>query len=84
MDVRNYEEHDYCNIEGSMLIPLPELEEKYTSLDKNSEIVVYCHTGNRSRKAAEFLQNKNFKNVKNLKGGIDAWSKNIDQNVLIY
>lgn len=84
LDVRNLDEYDYCKIEGSILIPLPELPLKFKELDKDKETVIYCHTGNRSKRAIRFLENENFKSLKNLKGGIHAWSLNIDKNVPIY
>jgi len=84
LDVRNYDEYDYAKIEGSRLIPLPELQERFNEVDKSKEIIVYCHTGNRSKRAIEFLEAKDFKKLKNLKGGIDSWSINIDPNVPVY
>ncbi|HLC86316.1 MAG TPA: rhodanese-like domain-containing protein [Candidatus Nanoarchaeia archaeon] len=84
LDVRNQDEYDYCKINGSILIPLPELLLRFKELDNKKEIVVHCHHGNRSKRAVEFLQTKDFKNLKNLKGGIDEWSKNIDKSVLDY
>ena len=47
-------------------------------LDTVDEIVVHCHFGGRSAKAVEFLRKAGFKKVKNLAGGIDAWSQDVD------
>lgn len=83
LDVREPIENQMANI-GGKLIPLGEIPKRYTELDTNKEIIVYCHHGNRSQRAVEFLYEKGFKNVKNLVGGIDAWSTKIDPKVRRY
>jgi rhodanese-related sulfurtransferase len=77
LDVREPFEHEIANLKGQ-LVPLGELPARLDELDKEQEIVVYCHHGNRSRYAAEFLQNQGFRSVKNLTGGIEAWATEID------
>ncbi|HEY9787442.1 MAG TPA: molybdopterin-synthase adenylyltransferase MoeB [Candidatus Obscuribacterales bacterium] len=84
LDVRNPEEHRLCHIEGAKLIPLPELHHRLGELDTNSEIVVYCKSGNRSRRAIELLQSSGFAKVQNLTGGILAWAKDVDSTMLSY
>lgn len=78
LDVRTPEEYNgpLGHIEGSKLIPLQELDKKYTELDslKDKEIIVYCRSGNRSRFASLFLAEKGFK-VKNMLGGMKAWNR---------
>jgi sulfur-carrier protein adenylyltransferase/sulfurtransferase len=83
LDVREPFEHAIANIKGQ-LIPLGELPARFGELDKNQEIVVYCHHGNRSRYAAEFLQSQGFQAVRNLTGGIDAWATEIDPKMKHY
>jgi sulfur-carrier protein adenylyltransferase/sulfurtransferase len=83
LDVREPFEYDIANIKGQ-LIPLGELPARIHELDKNQEIVVYCHHGNRSRYAAEILQSQGFQAVKNLTGGIDAWATEIDPKMRHY
>jgi hydroxyacylglutathione hydrolase len=83
IDVREPSEYKTANI-GGKLIPLGEIPKRYTELDKNSEIIVHCHHGGRSQRAVEFLYEKGFSNVKNLLGGIDAWSTKIDPKVRRY
>ncbi len=78
VDVREPSEYQINRIPGSKLIPLGLLPEKVHELDSADEIVVHCHFGGRSAKAAEFLGKMGFKKVKNLAGGIDAWSQEID------
>jgi adenylyltransferase/sulfurtransferase len=53
-------------------------------LDKNAEIVVYCHSGARSARATQMLRNAGFAKAKNLAGGIDAWSLEIDPSLPRY
>ncbi|MBI4548669.1 MAG: MBL fold metallo-hydrolase [Ignavibacteriae bacterium] len=83
LDVREPFEYQTANI-GGKLIPVGEIPKRYTELDANKEIIVHCHHGSRSQKAVEFLYEKGFKNVKNLVGGIDAWSMKIDPKVPRY
>ena len=83
LDVRTSEEYDIANIQG-LNIPLQELKERFTELPKERDIVVHCHHGGRSQQAAVFLKAKGFKSVKNLSGGIDAWSRLIDDSITRY
>jgi monothiol glutaredoxin len=54
------------------------------ALDKTSAVVFHCHHGGRSRAAAERFVAEGFRNVYNLRGGIDAWSLEIDPRVPRY
>jgi adenylyltransferase/sulfurtransferase len=83
LDVREQFEHEIANLQGR-LIPLGELPARFAELDKEREIVVYCHHGNRSRFAAEFLQHQGFRSVINLAGGIEAWATEIDPTMPHY
>jgi adenylyltransferase/sulfurtransferase len=82
LDVREPHEFKIAEI-GGYLVPLGDLEKRVGELDKNRDIVVQCKSGGRSQKAAEFLQQAGFK-VKNLAGGIHAWSEQIDPKVPKY
>jgi len=86
LDVRNPEEYILCSIPGSTLIPLPELEKrmKEFKLDEEKEIVVYCKSGARSRRAMGMLQDAGCKKVKNLTGGILAWIAEVDPTMMSY
>ena len=83
LDVREPNEYKAANI-GGTLIPLGEIPKRFKELDKGTEIVVHCHHGGRSQRAVEFLYEQGFTNVKNLIGGIDAWSVKIDPKVPRY
>ncbi len=84
LDVREPFEHELCRIEGSVLLPVGELERRVGELNRDDEIVVYCHVGVRSARAAEFLSSRGFKRVKNLSGGIMAWANEVDPNMPLY
>ncbi|MBI4393979.1 MAG: molybdopterin-synthase adenylyltransferase MoeB [Euryarchaeota archaeon] len=84
LDVRNPEEFEICRLSGSKLIPLPELPRRANELSTADEIVVHCHHGIRSAQAVNFLKTLGFKKIKNLAGGIDAWSKQVDPTVPRY
>ena len=84
LDVREPYEYSLAKLEGSVLIPLGTLPQSMEKLDRNAEIVVYCHHGMRSADAVGFLVQQGFTNVKNLVGGIDAWSVQVDPTVPRY
>ncbi len=84
LDVREYHEYDIANFEGSVLIPLGEIEDRLDELNPEDEIVVHCHHGGRSMKATMYLKDKGFSNVKNLAGGIDAWAEKYDPDMPRY
>jgi len=83
LDVREPYEFRIANLRGH-LIPLGQLQTKFSELDREREIVVYCHHGNRSAFAVQFLKNQGFDRVLNLVGGIDQWSREIDPKVPRY
>ncbi|HNP59229.1 MAG TPA: rhodanese-like domain-containing protein [Nitrospirales bacterium] len=84
LDVREPHEYSIAKIEGSVLIPLGQVPHSLKQLDPSAEIVAYCHKGMRSADAVGFLLQQGFSNVKNLIGGIEAWSIEIDQSVPRY
>ena len=83
LDVRNPDEYPIANL-GGYLIPLPLLNQRMKELDKEKEIIVHCQTGSRSRRAVEILYENGFSNVRNLKGGTNAWSEEIDETMRRY
>ena len=84
LDVREPREFSYCQIAGSINLPLSGFAESHGKLDAQSEIVVICHHGMRSLQAARFLESKGFLNVSNLEGGIDGWATTVDTDMPRY
>ncbi len=84
VDVREPWEYSMAKIEGAILIPLGTLPQSLDKLDRAAEIVAHCHHGMRSADAVGFLLQQGYANVKNLVGGIDAWSLQIDPTVPRY
>jgi adenylyltransferase/sulfurtransferase len=85
IDVRQPDEYAFAKIEGARLIPLGEVMKRMSELDENRETVVHCKMGGRSARAIEALQAAGYKGeLKNLKGGITAWSNEVDPKVPKY
>jgi molybdopterin/thiamine biosynthesis adenylyltransferase/rhodanese-related sulfurtransferase/molybdopterin converting factor small subunit len=84
IDVREPHEFQICRIPGSTLIPLGTLPKQLNELNLNDEFVVHCKSGARSAKAVELMKQSGFGKVRNLKGGILAWSDKVDPSVPKY
>ncbi|HEX5758249.1 MAG TPA: molybdopterin-synthase adenylyltransferase MoeB [Thermoanaerobaculia bacterium] len=84
LDVRTPQEHDIARIEGARLLPLQELRDRLGELDPAATIVAHCHHGMRSAQAVSFLRRMGYDRAKNLAGGIDAWSREVDPAVPRY
>lgn len=83
LDVREPHEFEICNLNGT-LIPLGELADRHGELDRSTPIVVHCKMGGRSAKAVQLLRDLGYRDVSNLNGGINRWSKQIDASVPTY
>ena len=84
LDIREPWEWSLASIGDPRLLPMGELEERIDSLDRSVEMVVYCHHGMRSDMAAQLLRRAGAKHVRNLVGGIDRWSAEVDPRVPRY
>ena len=84
IDVREPHELQISALPGAENIPLGTLAARLSELDSAQEMVVFCKTGVRSTRALELLASAGFKKVKNLKGGINAWAKEVDPSLPIY
>lgn len=78
LDVREPREFAFCHIEGSLHIPMNDVPARLAELDPAREIITICHHGMRSASVANFLINRNYPNVINLAGGVDAWAAQVD------
>lgn len=84
IDVREPHEYQICRINGSLHIPLATIAGRMSELDQTGEIIVHCYSGKRSYDAVKFLKSMGFSKVKNLKGGIKAWVRDVDPSLPIY
>ena len=84
IDVREPHEYQICKIPTAKLIPLGELPKRLAELDKGADIVMHCKMGGRSAKACDLLRQNGFSRVRNMTGGILAWSDKVDPSVPKY
>ena len=85
IDVREPNEYQIARLEGAKLIPLGQVVNRKDEIDATRETVVHCKLGGRSAKAIEALKGAGFAGrLLNLKGGITAWSNDVDPNVPKY
>lgn len=85
LDVREQWEHEEARIEGSVLIPVGDVPSRANQeLDPERRIVAFCHHGVRSMSVTAWLREQGFEQAQSLRGGIDAWSREIDPSVPRY
>ena len=84
IDVREPHELEISRIKGAELIPLGQLASRMSELDSAQEIVLMCKAGTRSARALEVLHSAGFRKIKNLRGGINAWAREVDPSLPIY
>ena len=84
LDVREPWEFERAKIEGARLVPMREVPARVSEIDRSKPVVAICHHGGRSMQVAVFLEKAGYKNVHNLVGGVDAWSRTVDPAVPVY
>ena len=84
LDIREPWELALARLPMTVDIPMYQVPDRLDELDCAAEIVVICHHGARSRQIGAFLQQNGFSRVINLTGGIDAWSSDVDSDVIAY
>ncbi len=84
IDVREPHEWEISHIEGADLIPLGTLAAHMHELDSAQDIVLMCKSGSRSARALELLRTAGFRKLKNLKGGINGWAREVDSTLPTY
>lgn len=85
IDVRQPEEFAFARIRGAKLIPLADLAKRVGELDPSLLTIIHCKMGGRTPKAIEILKNAGFPGpVRGLRGGITAWSNEVDPKVPKY
>ncbi|CAM3233597.1 Rhodanese-like domain protein [Deinococcus saxicola] len=75
VDVREQSEYDDLHAEGATLLPLSELESRFSELPTDKELVMICRSGARSKQAGEYLMQNGYSKVVNLGGGTMAWAE---------
>lgn len=85
LDVRREHEREFANI-GGVHIEMSEIPARLEELEDHvdREIVVYCRSGQRSGQVVHFLRSRGFSGAVNLRGGILAWSREIDPEIPQY
>lgn len=78
LDVREHWEYERCRIAGSRLVPMAEVSQRSNELDPDAEVVLICHHGVRSYRAAMLLEYNGFARVYNLIGGVERWARDVD------
>ncbi len=81
LDCRDASELQTAEISGAMHIPMSEIQQRCGELNRAAEIVVFCHKGVRSYNVASYLKHLGFANVRSMRGGIQAWAREVDPNV---
>ena len=86
LDCRTPEEHATAKIAGAVLIPMQDLPERVGELAAHRPlpVIVHCHHGMRSLRGAKWLREQGFTQAQSMRGGIDAWSQEIDSSVPTY
>ena len=86
LDCRTPEEHATARIEGAVLLPMQEIAARVGELEawRGRTIVVHCHHGVRSLRVTQWLRERGFASATSLRGGINAWSAEIDPSVPVY
>ena len=84
LDVRERHELKLAALPGALHIAMREIPNRFSELPNDRPTVVMCHHGGRSQRVAEFLEHQGVNAVYNLEGGIDAWSRRIDNSVPSY
>jgi rhodanese-related sulfurtransferase len=86
IDCREEDEHAYCRIPGAQLLPLAAINSRIAGVlgSKETPAIIYCHHGMRSMRAVTYLRDHGFSHVFSMRGGIDAWSSEIDPTVPAY
>lgn len=86
LDCREQDEYETACIDGAVLLPMSEIQQRLDELEssRDARVVVHCHHGGRSLRVANWLRAQGFPNAQSMAGGIDAWSLHIDPEVPRY
>lgn len=84
LDIREPWECAVAPFPGALAVPMREVPARVETLPRDRPLVVLCHRGSRSLRVTYWLRAQGFTNTVNLRGGIDAWSREVDASVPRY
>ncbi|MGZ4965009.1 MAG: rhodanese-like domain-containing protein [Limisphaerales bacterium] len=84
IDVRSREEYEAVHLDGAVLMSQATMQEILSKWQREQPIVIYDHRGQQGLDAAAYFLGQGFKNVRTLRGGLDAWSKEVDSKIPRY
>lgn len=84
LDVREAWERRLCALPEAVHIPMNQIPDRLTELEAERDVVILCHHGMRSQQVALYLERLGFSRLHNLRGGIDAWAKDVDPGMAKY
>jgi adenylyltransferase/sulfurtransferase len=86
VDVREAFEASIADLpeHGQVRIPTGEFPLRFSEIDPDAEVVVYCRSGSRSEWATRILMQHGYENVRNLEGGVLGWRQDVDPSLTVY
>ena len=84
LDIREPDEAEICQIQGSAFIPMGEVPLRVNEIPQDKPVIAYCHHGARSLRVAHFLRSKGFEGCCSMRGGIDKWAVRFDPGMQRY
>ena len=84
VDVREPWELEVCSFPDALEIPMGQVPARVDEINPDQDVIIVCHHGIRSQRVAYYLQNVGFENLFNVRGGIDAWAREIDPAMAKY
>lgn len=84
LDCREIDERAIVEIDPSIFVPMGEIPMRLEALPRDKPLVVYCHHGMRSLRVAHFLRRSGFANATSMRGGVDAWAREVDTTLSRY
>jgi rhodanese-related sulfurtransferase len=84
LDVREPYELKFCQVKGSLNIPIAQIPARLAELPRDRRILAFCHHGWRSLQVTQYLRANNYQLVSNVTGGINAWAESVEPGMKRY